>query len=60
MRALKHNAMQHHDVCRGERVREYWKCLFVGEPWLELLANRVQLLLLLLLLLMPKLDNETF
>ena len=31
----------------------------LGEPWLEFLADRVQLLLLLLLL-MPKLDNETF
>ena len=37
----------------GEREREYeyWECLFVGNPWLELLADRVQLLLLLLLLL---------
>ena len=32
----------------------------LGEPWLELLADRMQLPLLLLLLLMTKLDNETF
>jgi len=25
----------------GESVCECWECLFVGEPWLELLADRV-------------------
>ena len=67
MRALKHNAMQDHDVCivegeregerEREREREYknWECLFVkfvGKPWLELLTDRVQLLLLHILLLL--------
>ena len=31
---------------KKERVCEYLECLFVGEPWLELLADHVQLLLL--------------
>ena len=36
----------------GEREYEHWECLFVGKPWLELLADRVQLLPLVLLLLL--------
>ena len=52
MRALKHNAMCNTMMyVEGERecVCEYWECLFVDEPWLELLADRLLLLLLLLL-----------
>ena len=43
---------------QGEKECEYWECLCVGKPWLELLADRF--LLLLLLLLMPKLFVQNF
>ena len=42
---------------------EYLECLFVGKPWLKLLADRVQLLLLLLLRYQnfaPKIFVQTF
>ena len=38
----------------GEKECECWECLCVGEPWLELLADHVQLLLLMM---MPTLNR---
>ena len=43
-------------TCKGRKSVSGGSVCVLGEPWLELLADRVQLLLLL----MPKLDNETF
>ena len=44
-----------HLLCKGRKSVSVGSVCVLGEPWLELLADRVQLLLLLLLLLMAKL-----